>query len=96
MKRASIAIFLFWCFSPLEAQSLRECLSIARDNNVDVKVADLQVERATRMEKTAFDLEKAELSLSQDPTTGGSPDNALTLSQKFDLPGKGKESSAPY
>ena len=74
------------CFSSVAAQSLAECIRIARENNLDMQVADLQVQRAKRMEGSWFEMEKTELSLSQDPTSGGSPDNALTLSQQFDFP----------
>lgn len=38
------------------------------------------------MQGTAFDPDKTSVSLSQDPTSGGSPDNALTLSQTFAFP----------
>ena len=70
----------------MDAQSLAKCIEIARANNMGVKVADLQVQRAKRMEGSYFELDRTELSLSQDPTSGGSPDNALTLSQKIDFP----------
>ena len=68
------------------AQSLAECIEMARTNNIGVKVATMQVQRAKRMEGSYFEMERTELSLSQDPTSGGSPDNALTLSQKIDFP----------
>ena len=78
--------FLLSLPSPVHAQSLAECIEIARANNASVKVSDLQVQRARRMEGTYFEMDRTELSLSQDPTSGGSPDNALTLSQKIDFP----------
>ena len=68
------------------AQSLAECIATAREHNIGMLVADLQVQRARRMEGSYFEMERTELSLSQDPTSGGSPDNALTLSQRFDFP----------
>ena len=74
------------CLSSVDAQSLAECIKTARANNIDVKVAGLQVQRAKRMEGSYFEMDRTELSLSQDPTSGGSPDNALTLSQKIDFP----------
>jgi cobalt-zinc-cadmium resistance protein CzcA len=70
----------------VDAQSLAECIETALANNIDVMVADMQVQRARRMEGSYFEMEPTELSLSQDPTSGGSPDNALTLSQKIDFP----------
>lgn len=86
MKKTTI-ILLFACsFSPAAAQSLAECIRVARENNPGIRVADLQVQRASRLEGSWFAMERTELSLSQDPTSGGSPDNALTLSQRFDFP----------
>ena len=72
--------------SPAGAQSLAACIETARANNIGVRMADLQVQRAKKMEGSYFEIENTELSLSQDPTSGGSPDNALTLSQKIDFP----------
>jgi Outer membrane efflux protein. len=87
MKRIfSTLLVLVCCLSSVDAQSLAECIETARANNIDVKVADLQVQRAKRMESSYFEMDRTELSLSQDPTSGGSPDNALTLSQKIDFP----------
>ena len=87
MKRI-YSTLLIWicCLSSVDAQSLAKCIEIARANNMGVKVADLQVQRAKRMEGSYFELDRTELLLSQDPTSGGSPDNALTLSQKIDFP----------
>ena len=79
-------MILACCLSEVDAQSLAECIETALANNIDVMVADMQVQRARRMEGSYFEMEPTELSLSQDPTSGGSPDNALTLSQKIDFP----------
>ena len=70
----------------MAAQSLEKCIETAIANNADMKIADIQVQRANRMERSFFEMEPMELSLSQDPTSGGSPDNALTLSQKIEFP----------
>ena len=87
MKRIySTLLILACCLSEVDAQSLAECIETALANNIDVMVADMQVQRARRMEGSYFEMEPTELSLSQDPTSGGSPDNALTLSQKIDFP----------
>lgn len=87
MKRIySTLLILACCLSEVDAQSLAKCIETALANNIDVMVADLQVQRARRMEGSYFEMEPTELSLSQDPTSGGSPDNALTLSQKIDFP----------
>ena len=87
MKRIySTLLILACCLPEVDAQSLAECIETALANNIDVMVADLQVQRARRMEGSYFEMEPTELSLSQDPTSGGSPDNALTFSQKIDFP----------
>ena len=87
MKRIySTLLVLICCLSSVDAQSLAKCIEIARTNNIDMRVSDLQVQRAKRMESTYLEMDWTELSLSQDPTSGGSPDNALTLSQKIDFP----------
>ena len=82
----SIVIMLTAWGATASAQSLAECIATAREHNIGMQVADLQVQRARRMEGSYFEMERTELSLSQDPTSGGSPDNALTLSQRFDFP----------
>lgn len=66
--------------------SLRQCIDLALANNYGMKAAEKSVERQKALQGTAWDLDKTELSLSQDPTSGGSPDNALTLSQQIDFP----------
>ena len=66
--------------------TLKQCLALADDHSLTLKQADAQVERARVMQGTAWDLDRTELSLSQDPTSGGSPDNALALSQEIEFP----------
>ena len=86
MKATTIILLLICSLSTASAQSLAECIATAREHNIGMLVADLQVERVRRMEGSYFEMERTELSLSQDPTSGGSPDNALTLAQRFDFP----------
>jgi len=69
-----------------QAQSLDECLRYAEEHSLRLRQAELSAEKARTLEKTAFQMSRTGLSLSQDPTSGGSPDNALTLSQEFDFP----------
>ena len=87
MKKIPVIMLMlaFW-HARAEAQSLAECIQAAHENNTELKIAELQVQRARRMEGSYFEMEKTELTLSQDPTSGGSPDNSLTLSQRFDFP----------
>lgn len=69
-----------------QKMSLRQCLDMAQKQNLSLMVARKSTERARAMQGTAWDLDKTELSLSQDPTSGGSPDNALQLSQTIEFP----------
>lgn len=66
--------------------SLAGCIEMAERQSTAMKTGRLEVEKARTLEATAFEAEKTGLSLSQDPTSGGSPDNALTLSQTFAFP----------
>lgn len=66
--------------------TLGQCVQLALDQNYSLRAADRSVERARTLQGTAWDVERTELSLSQDPTSGGSPDNALALSQAIDFP----------
>lgn len=66
--------------------SLAQCIALAAEHNLALQAADIQVKRARTLQGTAWDIERTELSLSQDPTSGGSPDNALSLSQTIEFP----------
>ena len=66
--------------------SLQECINMAQEKNPQMQVANKSVERAKALQGTAWEIDKTELSLSQDPTSGGSPDNALSLSQSIEFP----------
>lgn len=66
--------------------SLQECINMALEKNPQMQVANKSVERARALQGTAWEIDKTELSLSQDPTSGGSPDNALSLSQSIEFP----------
>ena len=46
----------------------------------------MEVDKTRILQGTAFHLDATSVSLSQDPTSGGSPDNAITVSQSFALP----------
>ena len=66
--------------------SLQECINMALEKNPQMQVANKSVERAKALQGTAWEIDKTELLLSQDPTSGGSPDNALSLSQSIEFP----------
>ena len=69
-----------------QKMSLNQCLSLAAEHNLLLKKADKRVEQTRAMQGTAWDVDRTELSLSQDPTSGGSPDNALSVSQTIMFP----------
>ena len=66
--------------------NLRQCIELAMQKNMDIQVAQKSIEKSRDLEGTAWNLDKTELVLSQDPTAGGSPDNAISLSQTLDFP----------
>lgn len=66
--------------------SLSDCIQIALDNNLTMKSGRILIEKAKDLEGTAFNIDKTNFSLSQDPTSGGSPDNSLSLNQSFEFP----------
>ena len=87
MRIKAIRPIVLLCVPALSrAQSLDECLEYAAENSLRLHRAELSARKARTLEKTAYEMSRTSLSLSQDPTSGGSPDNALTLSQEFDFP----------
>ncbi len=85
-----LAALLMGFFNNLFAQnsvkSLEECIQLALDNNLTLQSGKISVERAKDLQGTAFNISKTTLSIVQDPTSGGSPDNSLSISQSFDFP----------
>lgn len=63
-----------------------ECIDIALLNNPSVRASRLAVERAKALQGTAFDVDATAVTLSQDATGGGSPENGINFSQDFDFP----------
>ena len=60
---------------------------MALKNNLQVRSANLVVDQSRALQKTGFDPAKTEVTLSQDPTSGGGNDNSLGASQTFAWPG---------
>lgn len=87
-RRALVCAALCALVSAAHAQTLTlpQCLDLAAEHNIALKTADAQVERARIMQGTAWDVDKTEVSLGQDPTSGGSPDNALAVTQQIEFP----------
>ena len=55
------------------AVTLQECISLALDNNLDMKAGRISVDKARDLQGTTFDIDRTSLTLSQDPTSGGNP-----------------------
>lgn len=66
--------------------SLDDCINEARENNLKLRSGKIAIARAKDLQATTFDLDKTSISLSQTPTTGGGPENALNFSQSFEFP----------
>lgn len=59
---------------------------MALKESYQIKVAEKSVERAKNLQGTAWDVDKTEVALSQDPSSGGNTDNALSVSQGIEFP----------
>lgn len=88
------AIFFLMSFigatAGVSAQSslhtLKECIDFAMKNNLAIKAGTISVDKAKNMQGSAFDIEKTEFAIAQDPTSGGSPDNSISLTQSIEFP----------
>ena len=89
-KILSLTLFLSALTGLMTAQtsikSLDECIQYALSNNLMLKSGKVSIEKAKDMQGTAFNIEKTGISISQDPTSGGSPDNSISISQSFEFP----------
>lgn len=93
-KLNSMILIAFVCFLPFKnatAQnsqqlSLDECINLALKNNPQVKIASLEVEQSQALRKTAFNIDKTDVYIVQDPTSGGNIDNSWGVNQKFAFP----------
>ena len=88
IKTAVVATALCAFSGAAEAQKLtmEQCFALATEHSLTLKAAEARTQQTRIMQGTAWDVDKTELSLSQDPTSGGSPDNALAISQSIDFP----------
>jgi cobalt-zinc-cadmium resistance protein CzcA len=90
IKSLSIVVLLLTLAGKSQAQeikkTLQECIAITLDSNLTMQSGKIAVERAKALQGTAFNIDKTQISLSQDPTSGGGPDNSLSLNQNFDFP----------
>lgn len=66
--------------------SLQECVDSAMANNPAVVAATLSVEKARVMKGTAFNPPFTSVTLKQETTGGGGPENGVAFSQDFEFP----------
>ncbi len=66
--------------------SLGDCIGEAIKCNLGIQAQTLLTQKAKDLEATYFELDPTSISLSQDPTSGGGPENSITVSQSFSLP----------
>lgn len=83
---AAVAMLTWIAADAQKRLTMQECIALAENNNYGIRAAESEADKSRIMQGTAWDLDKTSLSLKQDPTSGGSPDNSLTLSQSFEFP----------
>lgn len=66
--------------------TLEQCISIAIADNPGLRAANLSVEKAHDMQGASLDLPPTAITLSQDATGGGGPENGINFSQDFEFP----------
>lgn len=69
-----------------EIMTLAECIDSAASHNPALQIASGAVEKARILKGTAFDPEQTSLTLKQETTGGGGPENGITVSQDFEFP----------
>ncbi|SHM59680.1 CusA/CzcA family heavy metal efflux RND transporter [Mucilaginibacter sp. OK098] len=70
-----------------ESLTLDSAIAKALRNNLQMRSASLTIEQSRALQKSAFDLPKTEVMLTQDPTSGGNMDNAIGITQNIAWPG---------
>lgn len=94
IKPGKLSIFLLISFFGMAAnnsfgqtpKTLKQTIEMGLANNPALKGTNLAIEKAQVLQGTAFDVDKTQFNLSQDPTAGGSNDNSLGVSQTFSFP----------
>ena len=69
-----------------KVMSLQQCVDSALLKNGLVTAASLEIEKAGILRGTAFDPPKTGITLKQETTGGGGPENGVTFSQDFEFP----------
>jgi cobalt-zinc-cadmium resistance protein CzcA len=83
---AFLSLFAENSFAQGNQKTLQECIEIALKNNLQMKVADLNILQSQTLQKTGFNPDKTNLQLTQDPTSGGNIDNSIGITQTISFP----------
>lgn len=69
-----------------QKMTLQQCFELADRQNLALLSGRKAVEKAQVMQGTAWDLDKTEIAISQNPASSGDTDNGLTFSQSIEFP----------
>lgn len=86
MKRLFISALFFLLLAGARAYTLEQCVDSALGRNPAMAAAALMVEKEHRLQATAFDPSRTEITLKQETTGGGGPENGVYFGQEFDFP----------
>ena len=67
-------------------KTLSQCIETALNNNLQLKAAGFEVEKAKALQGTAFNPEKTSVEYSQDPITADLIDKKIGITQTFEFP----------
>ena len=84
-----LTLFIYAGQSPASARlvlTLNQCLDSAMTLNGNITAAAMEIEKAGILKGTAFDPPKTGITLKQETTGGGGPDNGVSFSQDFEFP----------
>jgi len=66
--------------------SIEECINRALKDNLKSKISNLEILQSKSLQKTGWDIDKTNVLLTQDPTSGGNIDNSLGITQTISFP----------
>ncbi len=70
----------------VKPMSVQECIKRALQDNLKSKISNLEIQQSKSLEKTGWDIDKTNVLLTQDPTSGGNIDNSLSIAQTISFP----------
>lgn len=66
--------------------SVEECINRALKDNLKSKISNLEILQSKSLQKAGWDIDKTNVVLTQDPTSGGNIDNSIGISQTISFP----------